>query len=140
MSTKITTASVRVMLSYNFSNFEVAMNLENENGVSTEDIQNARSQCQLLASQAVSEYKLSPNMNLKDELKKVDQKVSAIKDMVRNQEVSEKFEETINPVEAEKVEKLPLWSPKPKEKQEEKPRFKKDERVKRAYNKKVKND
>lgn len=41
MSTKIKTASVKVMLSYDYSHFEASMSLENDNGLSMEEIDEA---------------------------------------------------------------------------------------------------
>lgn len=57
METKITTASVKVMLSYDYCHFETSMSLENESGISTKDIDNARKDCQRLSDKAVSQYK-----------------------------------------------------------------------------------
>lgn len=57
METKITTASVKVMLSYDYSHFEASMSLENEGGLSMKDIDNARKDCQRLADKAVAQYK-----------------------------------------------------------------------------------
>ena len=55
--TKIKTASVKVMLSYDYSHFEANMGLENENGIDIKDIDNARKMCQRLADKAVGQYK-----------------------------------------------------------------------------------
>lgn len=55
--TKIKTASVKVMLSYDYSHFETSMSIENENGLSMKDIDEARKNCQRLSDKAVSQYK-----------------------------------------------------------------------------------
>jgi hypothetical protein len=55
--TKVKTASVKVMLSYDYSHFEASMSLENDNGLSVFDIDEARKTCQRLADKAVSQYK-----------------------------------------------------------------------------------
>lgn len=55
--TKIKSASVKVMLSYDYSHFESSMALENENGLTMNDIDNARKSCQRLADKAVAQYK-----------------------------------------------------------------------------------
>lgn len=55
--TKIKSASVKVMLSYDYSHFEASMSLENDNGLSTKDIDDARKSCQRLADKAVGQYK-----------------------------------------------------------------------------------
>lgn len=55
--TIIKTASVKVMLSYDYSHFEAAISLENESGLSILDIDEARKKCQRLADKAVGQYK-----------------------------------------------------------------------------------
>lgn len=57
METKIKNASVKVMLSYDYSHFEASMSLENDNGLSTKEIDEARKSCQRLADKAVGQYK-----------------------------------------------------------------------------------
>ena len=57
MQTKIKTASVKVMLSYDYSHFEANMGLENEEGIELHEVDNARKMCQRLADKAVSQYK-----------------------------------------------------------------------------------
>lgn len=59
MQTKIKNASVKVMLSYDYSHFEASMSLENDNGLSTKEIDEARKSCQRLADKAVSQYKIA---------------------------------------------------------------------------------
>ena len=49
MKTKIKNASVKVMLSYDYSHFEASMSLENEGGLSMAEIDTARKNCQRLA-------------------------------------------------------------------------------------------
>lgn len=55
--TVIKSASVKVMLSYDYSHFEASMSLENENGLSIKEIDAARKNCQRLADKAVGQYK-----------------------------------------------------------------------------------
>ncbi len=63
MSTTIVkTASVKVMLSYDYSHFEVSMSLEDETGLNPLDIDDARKTCQRLADKAVSQYKKAKEM------------------------------------------------------------------------------
>ena len=57
MKTKIKNASVKVMLSYDYSHFEASMSLENEGGLSMAEIDTARKNCQRLADKAVGQYK-----------------------------------------------------------------------------------
>lgn len=104
MKTKITTASVRIALSHQYSTFEVALNLENPEGINETDIKTARVTAQSLANEAVNEYKNLPNSNPKIELQRVEQKIKDIKKMVESKE-PEKFD----PEEIAKVEALPLY-------------------------------
>jgi len=57
MATIIKSASVKVMLSHDYSHFEASMSLENEEGLSLKDIDEARKNCQRLADKAVGQYK-----------------------------------------------------------------------------------
>lgn len=57
METVIKNASVKVMLSYDYSHFEASMSLENDNGLSVNEIDEARKKCQRLADKAVAQYK-----------------------------------------------------------------------------------
>ncbi len=56
METIIKNASVKVMLSYNYCHFETSMHVENEKGLSSKDIDEARKQCQRLCDKAVGQY------------------------------------------------------------------------------------
>lgn len=60
--TTIKSASVKVMLSYDYSHFEAAMSIENESGLSMKDIDEARKNCQRLADKAVYQYKIAKSM------------------------------------------------------------------------------
>jgi hypothetical protein len=55
--TKIKNASVKVMLSYDYSHFEASISLENDKGISVKEIDSARKDCQRLADKAVGQYK-----------------------------------------------------------------------------------
>ena len=65
METKIKSASVKIMLSYDYSHFETCMSLENEEGVSKDEIDNARKDCQRLCDKAVKQYKIAKEMAAK---------------------------------------------------------------------------
>ena len=65
MDTKIKDASVKVMLSYDYSHFEVSMTLENNYGLTMKEIDEARKNCQRLADKAVSQYKTAKLMAAK---------------------------------------------------------------------------
>lgn len=60
--TIIKTASVKVMLSYDYSHFEASMSLENDAGIQTKEIDEARKMCQRLADKAVGQYKVAKEM------------------------------------------------------------------------------
>lgn len=62
MDTIIKNASVKVMLSYDYSHFEASMSLENDNGLTLKEIDSARKDCQRLADKAVSQYKVAKSM------------------------------------------------------------------------------
>lgn len=65
METKIKSASVKVMLSYDYCHFETSMQLENDNGVTLKDIDDARKSCQRLAYKAAGQYKTAKEMAAK---------------------------------------------------------------------------
>lgn len=62
METIIKSASVKVMLSYDYSHFEASMSVENESGLALSDIDEARKKCQRLADKAVGQYKKAKQM------------------------------------------------------------------------------
>lgn len=64
-TTKVKSASVKVMLSYDYSHFEASMSLENDNGLSVQEIDYARKDCQRLANKAVAQYKTAKEMAAK---------------------------------------------------------------------------
>jgi hypothetical protein len=86
METKIKSASVKVMLSYDYSHFEASMSLENDNGLNTVEIDEARKNCQRLADKAVAQYKVAKSQaanrtngefkmrNFEDECKRIKSK------------------------------------------------------------------
>lgn len=45
------------MLSYDYSHFEASMSIENDEGLTTQEIDDARKKCQRLADKAVGQYK-----------------------------------------------------------------------------------
>lgn len=57
MQTKTTSASVRILRSHDYNHFETSMHLENEQGISVEEIEQARKKCAMLCDQAVDQYK-----------------------------------------------------------------------------------
>lgn len=103
METKVTTASVRVMLSHQFCNFEVVMGLENPEGIALEELTQIRKTCQGLATDAVNEYKSNPAMNPKNELHKVEKKLEEIKSFV-----NKKYDQP-DPKAEEEIKNLPAY-------------------------------
>ena len=63
--TIIKSASVKIMLSHDYSHFETSMSLENENGITTEEVDLARKKCQRLCDKAVSQYKKAKELAAK---------------------------------------------------------------------------
>lgn len=63
--TIIKSASVKVMLSHDYSHFEASMSLENENGVTKDEMNAARKDCQRLATKAIDQYKIYKSMAAK---------------------------------------------------------------------------
>jgi hypothetical protein len=110
--TRTTTASIRIALSHNYSTFEVALNLENPDGINTEDVAAARVTAQALANDALNEYKRMPNATIKDEIKKVENKIGEIRRMAVGaiEEEIVKAEPQPTPEEIAKVENMPLYS------------------------------
>ena len=62
METIIKSASVKVMLSYDYSHFEASMSVENESGLTMQEIDESRKKCQRLADKAVGQYKKAKQM------------------------------------------------------------------------------
>ena len=65
MNTIRKTASVKVMLSYDYCHFESSMTLENEDGLTNKEIDDARKDCHRLAYKAAGQYKTSKEMAAK---------------------------------------------------------------------------
>jgi hypothetical protein len=65
MTTLRKSATVKVMLSHNYNHFEASIALENENGVTFEDIDNARKDCNRLCDKAIKQYNIAKNMEVK---------------------------------------------------------------------------
>ena len=61
-TTLVKTASVKVMLSYDYSHFEASMTVENEGGLLMSEIDETRKNCQRLADKAVNQYKKAKSM------------------------------------------------------------------------------
>jgi hypothetical protein len=59
MSTTIKNASVKIMLSYNYCNFEISLSAENEDGIKLTEVDNLRKSCQRLADKAVQQFKIA---------------------------------------------------------------------------------
>lgn len=59
MATIIKSASVKVMRSFDYCHFEVAMSIESDNGITNEEVDNTRKDCMRLADKAVDQYKIA---------------------------------------------------------------------------------
>lgn len=58
-------ATVKVMLSYNYNHFEASIALENEGGLSTKDIDDARKDCNRLCDKAIVQYQQAKTIESK---------------------------------------------------------------------------
>ena len=105
--TKTTTASIRIMRSENYCNFEIALTLENPDGISGDEIDKAREEAQALTNEAVKQYRKDKHeeaipaaLPFKKERQviKVTNEPPAPKPIKDNAEISE-------------IEKLPLYVP-----------------------------
>jgi seryl-tRNA synthetase len=77
-------ATVKVMLSYNYNHFEASIALENENGLTTKDIDDARKDCNRLCDKAIKQYQQSKAIetkraNLTSEKRQLEREVAEIK-------------------------------------------------------------
>lgn len=86
--TKITTATVKVMQSYNYCHFEASMSLENEAGIEPIEIDNARKDCQRLTDKAVKQFQTAKSVeskraNLNFEKQALEREVASIKQKVK---------------------------------------------------------
>ena len=63
--TVIKSASVKVMLSYNYNHFESSMVIENEDGLDFTEIDESRKICQRLCDKAVGQYKIAKDLAAK---------------------------------------------------------------------------
>lgn len=84
MTTIRKSATVKVMLSHNYNHFEASIALENENGVTVEDIDNARKDCNRLCDKAITQYNLAKVMeskraSLSNEKRNLEREVAEIK-------------------------------------------------------------
>lgn len=77
-------ATVKVMLSHNYNHFEASIALENESGVSVQDIDNARKDCNRLCDKAIKQYNQakvieSKRVSLAMEKRNLEREVAEIK-------------------------------------------------------------
>lgn len=59
MSTIIKSASVKVMRSFDYCHFEVVMSIENDDGITSIEVDNTRKNCMRLVDKAVEQYKVA---------------------------------------------------------------------------------
>lgn len=83
MKTIKKSASVKVMLSYNYNHFETSISLENEKGLTNKEIDEARKDCNRLCDRAISQYQKAKDnegkrANQKWERKRLEDEVSEI--------------------------------------------------------------
>lgn len=59
MSTIIKSASVKVMRSFDYCHFEADMSIENDNGITSIEVDSIRKNCMRLVDKAVEQYKVA---------------------------------------------------------------------------------
>lgn len=120
MSTIITTASVRVMRSIDYGNYETALTVENLDGLTESDIAKVIQKAHDLTNESMGIYlnaKQSESRSIQgSEKKRIGSIVNDLKQLV-----PEKTEVVADPAEIAKVEALPLYQPKVKDIQPLKP-------------------
>lgn len=84
MTTIRKSATVKVMLSHNYNHFEASIALENEDGVSIKDIDDARKDCNRLCDKAIKQYNIAKSMeakraNLVSEKRSLEREVAEIR-------------------------------------------------------------
>lgn len=84
MSTIRKSATVKVMISYNYNHFEASIALENEDGVTVKEIDEARKDCNRLCDQAIKQYNIAKSVetkraNLSSEKRILEREVAEIK-------------------------------------------------------------
>lgn len=110
-TTKITTASVRVALSSNYDTFEVAMTIQNEGGISQDEILDTRFKCQKQAYEALTDYKKPLTTDMKIALRNAQNQLDKIKEVA---ELKKELKDNVPANEAERIAKLPAYQPKVK--------------------------
>lgn len=113
MSTVITTASVRVMRSIDFGNYETSLTVENPDGITDADIAGCIDKCHTLTNQSIEIYLKGKVVESKaiqaGEKRRIGSVLNDIKQLV-----PEATEPCIDPLEIAQVEALPMYTPKPK--------------------------
>lgn len=77
-------ATVKVMLSYNYNHFEASIALENEDGLTVKDIDDARKDCNRLCDKAITQYQQAKTIEVKrtrltSEKRQLEREVAEIK-------------------------------------------------------------
>lgn len=107
--TKITSANVRISLAYQYNTFEVALGIENSEGISPQEITEFRLSAQEMANEAVSDYKLTleaPPLFTKTPSKPAKQVIN-----VNNVSINDGSEIGVKDnAEASEIAKLPLYT------------------------------
>jgi hypothetical protein len=95
-------ATVKVMLSYNYNHFEASIALENEDGLEVKDIDDARKDCNRLCDKAIIQYQQAKTIENK-RANKVNEKRQLEREVA---EIKQKDKSTWTVVEKAKVKAL----------------------------------
>ena len=109
METKITSASLRISLSQNYNTFEVALTIENQDGLTLEEIEAFRMQAQEQASAAVEDYKVTMQPVVEKPFVKAAFKANKQVINVSEQDDEPPLKDNAS---IDEIEKLPLYTPK----------------------------
>jgi hypothetical protein len=85
MATIRKSATVKTMISYNYNHFEASICLENDEGLTIDEINEARKDCNRLCDKAIKQYNTAKSieikrLNLKSEKAVLEREVKAIKE------------------------------------------------------------
>lgn len=111
MGTKITTASVRVMRSIDYGNYETALTVENADGLTEADVTDCIEKCHVLTSQSIDMYlKAKAEESRSIQTAEKGRIGSVLNDL--KQLVPEKVIAPVDPAVIAQVEALPMYEPK----------------------------
>lgn len=104
--TKITSASVRVSLSYNYNTFEVTLGFENQDGINDHEIEEFRLTAQSLANDAVDDFKLGMKQDIQKPIVTVLRETGKEAEILKQPMYNEKRLKQIDPANHKEFERI----------------------------------